>query len=75
MIEHPVPGAGGRHRQTLSYGKSPDLSLIPRQVLAKEIADLRALYQKQSVYTIAIKKSLRSLAKLNQSTWVNLFDK
>jgi hypothetical protein len=75
MIEHPVPGAGGRHRQTLSYGKSPDLSLLPRLVLAKEIADLRALYQKQSVYTIAIKKSLRSLVNLNQSTWVNLFNK
>lgn len=75
MIEHPVPGSGGRHRQTLSYGKSPDLSLLPRQVLAKEIADLRALYQKQSVYTIAIKKSLRSLVNLNQSTWVNLFNK
>jgi hypothetical protein len=54
MIEHLIPGAGGRHRQTLSYGQSPDLNLQPRQVLAKEIQDLRSLYQRQGVYTEGI---------------------
>lgn len=40
MMEHPVLGAGGRHRKTLFYGQPPDLSLLPRQVLARESQDL-----------------------------------
>jgi hypothetical protein len=75
MMEHPIPGAGGRHRQTLSYGQTPDLSLKPRQVLAREIQDLRSLYQRQSVYTEGIRRSLRSLVHLNQSAWVGVFEK
>lgn len=75
MMEHPVPGAGGRHRQTLSYGQSPDLSLSPRQVLAREIADLRTLYQRQNTYTKEIRKSLRSLVQLNKSAWIGVFEK
>ena len=74
-VEHPVPGAGGRHRQTLSYGQSPDLSLLARQVLAREIEDLRVLYQRQNVYTKAIRKSLRSLVQLNKSAWIGVFEK
>jgi hypothetical protein len=74
MVEHPVPGAGGRHRKTLSYGQSPDLSLLPRDVLAREIDDLRVLYQQEAVYTREIRRSLRSLAALNQSAWPGVFD-
>lgn len=55
MMEHPLPGGGGRHRQTLSYGQSPDLSLQPRQVLAREVQDLRSLYQRQGIYTKGMK--------------------
>ncbi len=29
MMEHLSPGKGGRHRHTLSYGKSPELTLSP----------------------------------------------
>jgi filamentous hemagglutinin len=75
MMEHPIPGAGGRHRQTLSYGKSPDLGLQPRQVLAREIQDLRSLYQRQGVYTEEIKRNLRLLVHLNQAAWVGVFEK
>ncbi len=75
MMEHPVPGAGGRHRQTLSYGQSPDLSLQPRQALAREIQDLRSLYQRQSIYTKEIRRSLRLLMHLNQAIWVGVFEK
>jgi hypothetical protein len=74
MVEHPVPGTGGRHRQTLSYGQSPDLSLLPRHVLAREIADLRVLYQRQVVYNREIRQSLRSLSALNKSAWAGVFD-
>jgi hypothetical protein len=59
MMEHPVPGAGGRHRKTLSYGKSPDLSLLPRQTLVVEIQDLRSLYQLEGVYTKMIRQGYR----------------
>lgn len=75
MMEHPIPGAGGRHRQTLSYGQSPDLSLLPRQVLAIEIQDLRSLYQREGVYTETIKHGLRSIIQLNQSAWTGVFEK
>jgi hypothetical protein len=75
MMEHPIPGAGGRHRQTLSYGLSPDLNLKPRQVLAREIQDLRSLYQRQSVYTEGMRRSFQSLVHLNQSAWVGVFEK
>jgi hypothetical protein len=75
MMEHPIPGAGGRHRQTLSYGQTPDLNLKPRQVLAREIQNLRSLYQRQSVYTKGIRRSLRLLVHLNKSAWVGVFEK
>lgn len=75
MMEHPIPGAGGRHRQTLSYGQSPDLSLLPRQVLALEIQDLRSLYQREGVYTEAIRQGLRAIIQLNQSAWTGVFGK
>jgi hypothetical protein len=75
MMEHPAPGAGGRHRQTLSYGQPPDLSLLPRQVLAREIRDLRSLYQREGVYTEIIRQGLRTIIQLNQSAWTGVFDK
>ena len=72
MMEHPTPGAGGRHRQTLSYGKSPDLRLLPRQVLARETQDLRSIYQHQGVYNKEMKHNLRSLVPLNKSVWISV---
>lgn len=75
MMEHPVPGAGGRHRQTLSYGQSPDLSLLPRQVLAREIQDLRSLYQREGIYTEIIKQGLRAIIQLNKLAWTVVFEK
>lgn len=45
MMEHLSPGMGGRHRQTLSYGQSPDLSLSPRQALAREVWNVRSIYR------------------------------
>lgn len=75
MMEHPIPGAGGRHRQTLSYGQSPDLNLLPRQVLAREIQDLRSLYQRQGIYTGKIRRSLKSVIRMNKSAWTGIFEK
>jgi hypothetical protein len=75
MIEHLSPGKGGRHRQTLSYGRTPDLNLSPRQTLAKEIWDLRFIYVSQGLYNSEIRKSLRELIKLNKLAWTGIFNK
>ncbi|MBV8882950.1 MAG: hypothetical protein JO235_02970 [Chroococcidiopsidaceae cyanobacterium CP_BM_RX_35] len=75
MMEHLIPGAGGRHRQTLSYGQSPDLNLLPRQALAREIRDLRSIYQRQGIYTAKIRRSLQATIQMNQSAWTGIFDK
>lgn len=75
MMEHPIPGVGGRHRKTLSYGQPPDLSLLPRQVLAREIQDLRSLYQREGVYTETIRHGLRAIIRLNRSAWAGIFEK
>lgn len=75
MMEHPIPGVGGRHRQTLSYGQPPDLSLFPRQALAREVRDLRAIYRRQGIYTAKIRRSLQEIIQMNRSAWVGVFEK
>lgn len=75
MMEHLSPGSGGRHRQTLSYGKSPDLNLSPRQTLALEVWNLRCIYSNQGLYSQQIRKSLQHLIKLNKLAWSSIFEK
>lgn len=75
MMEHLSPGSGGRHRQTLSYGKSPDLNLSPRQTLALEVWNLRCIYFNQGLYSQQIRKSLQHLIKSNKLAWSSIFEK
>lgn len=75
MMEHLSPGKGGRHRLTISYGKSPNLSLSPREVLAIEIWDVRSIYLRQNLYNKYIRESLQTLIRLNKLKWKNIFDK
>ena len=75
MMEHLSPGMGGRHRKTLSYGQSPDLSLSPRQALAREVWDVRSIYRSQGLYILRIRHSLRELIQTNKSAWSGIFDK
>lgn len=74
-MEHPSPGVGGRHRKTLSYGTPPNLSLSPRQVLAREVWDVRSIYRQEGLYTLDIRRSLQQVIQLNKSTWSNTFNK
>ena len=74
-MEHPSPGVGGRHRKTLSYGSPPDLSLSPRQVLAREVWDVRAIYRQEGLYTPDIRRSLQQIIQRNKSTWSGTFNK
>lgn len=69
MMEHLSPGKGGRHRQTSSYGKSPNLSLSPRTVLAQEIWDVRSIYIRQGLYNSIIRSSLQEIIQLNKLFW------
>lgn len=75
MMEHLSPGMGGRHRQTLSYGKSPNLSLSPRQALAREVWDVRSIYRRQGIYTPEIRRSLQQVIQGNKFLWSGIFDK
>jgi len=75
MMEHLSPGSGGRHRQTISYGQSPDLSLSPREALAREIWDVRAIYRSQRLYTPRIRRSLQQVIQQNKLAWFGMFAK
>jgi hypothetical protein len=75
MMQHPVPGSGGRHRKTLSYGQSPDLTLSPREVLAQETQDLRSIYQREGLYTKMIRASLQQIIRMNRSVWTGIFNR
>jgi uncharacterized Zn-binding protein involved in type VI secretion len=74
-MEMPVPGTGGRHRRTSSFGRSPDLTLPPRRTLARDIMDARRIYREDGLYTPAIRDSLRDLIKQNKSAWPGAFGK
>lgn len=75
MMEHLSPGMGGRHRQTLSYGQPPNLSLSPRQALAREVRDVRSIYRTQGLYRPYIRRSLQQVIQQNKSAWPGVFDK
>ncbi|MBD2690695.1 hypothetical protein [Anabaena catenula] len=75
MMEHLSPGKGGRHRQTMSYGKRPNLNLSPREALAQEIWDVRCIYLRQGLYNREIRESLQTLIRQNKSTWPWIFEK
>ncbi len=75
MMEHLSPGVGGRHRQTLSYGQAPNLSLLARNALAREVWDVRAIYRRQGLYTLEIRQSLQQVIWQNKSAWLGIFEK
>jgi hypothetical protein len=63
------------HRQTISYGQSPNLSLLPREALAREISDARAIYRRQGLYTPQIRRSLQQVIQSNKLAWLGVFEK
>eukprot|EP00210_Caulerpa_lentillifera_P009589 g9146.t1 len=74
MMEQPVPGLGGRHRKTRTYGKKPDVASTPRQNLARDLQDLRKIYQEDGLYREML-PSLREVAKKNKQKFPELFKK
>jgi uncharacterized Zn-binding protein involved in type VI secretion len=75
MMEQPMPGTGGRHRKTQSYGNPPDLSLSPRQMMARELLDARRIYKQEGLYTPEIKKGLLQVLAQNKKAWPGSFSK
>jgi hypothetical protein len=75
MMEQPTPGTGGRHRKTPSYGNPPDLSLTPRQMMARELLDARRIYKQEGLYTPEIKKGLLQVIAQNKKAWPGSFTK
>jgi hypothetical protein len=75
LMEHPYPGAGGRHRSTLTYGKQADMTLNPREQLARDIFDARNIYQKDNLYTSEIRKSLMEVVEKNKKSFPSLYNK
>ena len=69
MMEQPTPGIGGRHRFTWSYGRPPDMTLSPRQVLAREVWDARSVYQQQGLFNTGIRRALLDVISRNKAAW------
>jgi uncharacterized Zn-binding protein involved in type VI secretion len=69
------PRVGGRHRQTSTYGRPPDLTLTPRQALARDIRDARRIYQQDGLYTPEIRRALQDVIQRNKDSWGTIFDK
>ncbi|CAG0953427.1 hypothetical protein ANRL4_00220 [Anaerolineae bacterium] len=72
-MEQPVPGSGGRHRQTFTYGTQADLNMSPRDALAAGIRDLRSIYQNAGAYNGYIRGQLQEIIRMNKAAFPNLF--
>ena len=80
-MEMPVPGSGGRHRLTNTYGgnmtkveKEFYYSLTPREALAYDINDVRIIYQSDGLYN-EIRPQLIQYIKTYKSINPELFEK
>ena len=70
LMEHPLIRGGGRHRRTLSYGRSlPDKLPHVRDALARDIWNIRSIYREDKLYDQFIKSKLRELIRRNKETW------
>ncbi len=74
MTEQPVPGVGGRHRTTRTYGRQPDLSATPRQELARDLVDARNIYRHDGLLPEA-RPALLKVAEKNRQVFSDLFKK
>ena len=80
-MEMPVPGVGGRHRLTNTYGgnmtdaeKAFYYSLSPRDALAYDINNVRKIYQNDGLYYV-IRPQLKEYIKTYKSIMPELFEK
>jgi hypothetical protein len=69
------PAAGGRYRETFTYGTQADVDLTPRQALGLGIWDTRRIYQHDGLYGPGIRSSLQDVIRKNRAAIPGLFDK
>jgi filamentous hemagglutinin len=74
-MEQPVPGTGGRHRETFTYGTTADAKMAPREALAAGVNDARKIYQKDGLYEPKIREGLQELIKKNKDGYPEIFAK
>jgi filamentous hemagglutinin len=67
------PPLAGRHRQTRTYGRRPDLSLSARQALARDIWDVRTIFREEGRYTPEIRFGLQETIRENKVAWPGTF--
>ncbi|WP_200955605.1 hypothetical protein [Massilia sp. Root418] len=74
-MEQPVPGTGGRHRETFTYGTQADAKMAPRDALAAGVRDARKIYQKDGLYGTKIREGLQELIEKNKGAHPEVFKK
>lgn len=74
-MEQPVPGAGGRHRRTFTYGTQADIDMTPRDALAAGIWDQRRIYRADGLYGPQIRSSLQDFIRMNKTQHPTIFRK
>ncbi|KQM23101.1 hypothetical protein ASE73_02440 [Sphingomonas sp. Leaf24] len=74
-MEQPVPGVGGRHRATFTYGTQADIAMTPREALAAGIWDARQIYRGDGLYTPQIRSSLQDVIRMNKTNHPTTFVK
>lgn len=72
-MEHPVPGVGGRHRATFTYGTQADINMSARDALAAGVWDARQIYQSEGLYTSEIRSSLQEVIRMNKVRHPEIF--
>lgn len=75
MVEDPVPGKGGRHREIHKTLQRQDETMSPRDALAQGIHKVREVYQKDGVYNFEIRESLQEVIEQNKERFPHLFEK
>lgn len=68
-------GTRHRHRKTRTYGKQPNLNSTPRQELAKDVQDVRKIYQQEELYTPQVRESLQKVIDMNKKAFPDIFKK
>ena len=72
-MEQPVPGSGGRHRLTFTYGTNADVGLSPRDALGRGVMDTRQIYQQEGLYDAYIRQQLQEVILQNKQAHPELF--
>tara|TARA_R110002124_G_scaffold239494_1_gene404670 strand:- start:249 stop:1055 length:807 start_codon:yes stop_codon:yes gene_type:complete len=74
-MEQPVPGVGGRHRATFTYGTQADINMSARDALAAGVWDSRQIYRRDGLYAPEIRGGLQELIRMNKTHHPDIFRK